>query len=97
MKRKLWVLLFVLAALLTLVCCALAENDPIKVTIEFPDNPKSAFMGAGEARVTITVKNTGDRALPGPVTLYNPAGKLEEGFGSPVLEVGASILLFVGI
>ena len=90
MKRKLTVLLLVLAALLALVCCALAENDPIKVTIEFPDNPKSAFMGAGEARVTITVKNISDRALPGPVTLYNPSGKLEESFGSPVLEVGAS-------
>ena len=90
MKRKLTVLLLVLAALLALVCCALAENDPIKVTIEFPDNPKSAFMGAGDARVTITVKNISDRALPGPVTLYNPSGKLEESFGSPVLEVGAS-------
>ncbi|MBR5345837.1 MAG: hypothetical protein IK127_08460 [Clostridia bacterium] len=90
MKRKLTVLLLILAALLALICCAYAEEDPIKVKLEFPDNPKSAFDGAGEVRVTITVKNISDRALPGPVTLYDPSSKPVESFGAPVLEVGAS-------
>ena len=90
MKRKLTVLLLVLAALLAIVCCAQAEKDPIKVDLKFPNNPKAAFEGAGEVSVTLTVTNISDRALPGPVTLYSPSQKMEESFGSPVLEVGAS-------
>ena len=40
--------------------------------------------------VTITVTSDSDGTMPSPVTLYDPAGHLIEGFGSPVLKAHES-------
>lgn len=71
------------------LCClcgaALAASDPLKVSMDLSQNKFSATQ---DITVTITVANTGEGDMPGPVTLYYPNGKQVEEFGSPTLAVG---------
>lgn len=72
-----------------ILCClcgaALAASDPLKVSMDLSQNKFSATQ---DITVTITVANTGEGDMPGPVTLYYPNGKQVEEFGSPTLTVG---------
>ncbi len=89
MNRKHLIPGLLLALLLALVCasCALAAEDPLKITMALSNNQ---FSEPKEITVSISVSNVGESDLPGPVTLYYPSGKQVEDFGSPVLAVGTS-------
>ena len=77
-----------LGLMLVLVCCVSAmADDQLKVTMDLSD---VTFTEPKEITVSISVTNTGDTAMPGPVTLRYPSGKQVEEFGEPVLEAGAS-------
>ncbi len=86
MKRRLIVLALSVAALLALFCCARAEYDPLKVTMELQTN---RFTEPRRITVGITVINTGESDMPGPVTLWYPNGKQVTEFGEPVLAAGS--------
>ena len=87
MKQRILVCL-TLALLLMLGLCgtALAANVP-EVSVVLSEN---RFSGPQEVTVTITVANTGDTDMPGPVALYNPDGKKIDEFGTPILAAGTS-------
>ena len=87
MKQRILVCL-TLALLLVLGLCgtALAANVP-EVSVVLSEN---RFSGPQEVTVTITVANTGDTDMPGPVALYDPDGKKIDEFGTPILAAGAS-------
>ena len=89
MKKKQLGLVLVLVLVLGLLCAgfALAESDSLKFNMELSS---SKFTEPKTITVSITVTNTGESDLPGPVTLYYPSGKQVEEFGSPTLTVGAS-------
>ena len=88
MKRRLIVLLVCVAALLVaLSATAMADFDPLKVSMSLSSN---TFTEPKTITVSIKVSNTGESDMPGPVTLYYPNGKQVEEFGSPTLSVGAS-------
>ncbi len=59
MKRFLIPLLAALCVL-SLVCAAQAEGDPVRVSMTISEN---RFTGPGETIVTIRVENTGPSAL----------------------------------
>ncbi len=84
MRQRL--LVFVALALL-LVCLggtALAA-DTMDFNLSLSENRLS---GPKEIGVTITVKNVGEQAMPGPVTLYYPDSSRIEEFGTPTLAPG---------
>ena len=87
MKKRLIFLSVLLLVMLGLVAVASAADDPVKVSMELSSN---SFSTPKEITVSITVTNTGESDMPGPVTLYYPSGKQVEEFGSPTLSVGAS-------
>ena len=89
-KRLLTALTVVLMLALLLVSGAYAaedDGDPVKLQMELSANE---FSEPKTITVSITVTNTSDAELPGPVTLYYPDGKQIEEFGEPVLAPGAS-------
>ena len=90
MKRRLIVCLVMILALvagLASTAAAEAEVGKLKVSIELSS---SKLAEPKEITVSIQVTNTGDADMPGPVTLYDPSGKMVEEFGSPTLTAGAS-------
>ena len=88
MKRRLIVLMLCVAALLVaLSATAMADFDPLKVSMSLSSN---TFTEPKTITVSIKVSNTGESEMPGPVTLYYPNGKQVEEFGSPTLAIGAS-------
>ena len=87
MMKRLIAGLVLLLALVGLCTCALADTDPIKVSIELSENK---FAAPKEISVSIQVSNTGDSEMPGAVTLLYPNGKQIEEFGAPVLAAGSS-------
>ena len=89
MKRRLIVCLVMILALVAGLAstAAEAEVDSLKVSIELSS---SKLAEPKEITVSIQVTNTGDADMPGPVTLYDPSGKMVEEFGSPTLTAGAS-------
>ena len=90
MKRRLIVCLVMILALvagLASTAAAEAEVGKLKVSIELSS---SKLAEPKEITVSIQVTNPGDADMPGPVTLYDPSGKMVEEFGSPTLTAGAS-------
>ncbi len=87
MKLRIPVLLILLAMLL-MGSVALAAEDPLRVEM---DLSAKRFSGPAEVTVTIRVINTRDEAMPGPMALYNPDGKLIEDFGRPTLSAGQTL------
>ncbi len=90
MKRKLFVMMLLSAALLALAGFAMAETDPIVCGMEV--NPQK-LAAPGPVDVTITISNSGDTDMKDPVTLYNPVSQVVEDFGtkgSVVLKAGES-------
>lgn len=88
MKRRLIVcLVAVLVLMLGLSGAAHAADDNLKIDMEFS---AYSFTAPKEITVSIKVSNSGERDMPGPVTLYYPNGKQVEEFGSPTLNVGSS-------
>ena len=88
MTRKHLIAAAAAVLIMTLVClCTAFADDPVKVTMDFS---ASQFTGPKTIDVKISVTNTGDTEMPGPVTLYYPSGKQVEEFGSPTLGVGES-------
>jgi len=85
MKRRFLIGLMAVMVLCCLCGAALAASDPLKVSMDLSQNKFSATQ---DITVTITVANTGEGDMPGPVTLYYPNGKQVEEFGSPTLTVG---------
>ena len=88
MNKKRLLLALALGIVLVLLCAAaLAADSPLtyKGTLS-----TYKFTGPKTVTVSITVSNSGEGDLPGPVTLYYPSGKQVEEFGSPTLNVGAS-------
>lgn len=87
-KRLLFTAVTVLVLALLFVSAAFAsEGDPLKVSMEMSAN---TFTEPKTITVSITVKNTGEGDMPGPVTLYYPNDKQVEEFGSPTLTAGSS-------
>ena len=85
MKRRFLIGLMAVMVLCCLCGAALAASDPLKVSMDLSQNKFSATQ---DITVPITVANTGEGDMPGPVTLYYPNGKQVEEFGSPTLTVG---------
>ena len=80
MKRRILLGLIVCLALCCLFGTAMAAYDPLKVSMSLSQNK---FTETQSITVSITVSNTGEGDMPGPVTLYYPNGKQVEEFGSP--------------
>ena len=87
MKRRILLGLIVCLALCCLFGTAMAAYDPLKVSMSLSQNK---FTETQSITVSITVSNTGEGDMPGPVTLYYPNGNQVEEFGSPTLTVGSS-------
>ena len=89
MKKRLFALLLLVAALCALLCMSALADDanPLRVAMQVSQN---SFTEPTQITVSIRVSNTGSETLPGPVTLFYPNGKQVEEFGAPVLEAGAS-------
>ena len=62
MKRRILIGLMVCVALCCLCVAALAATDPLKFSMELSQNKFTTTQ-------SITVYNTGEEDLPGPVTL----------------------------
>ena len=89
MKKRILVLVTLAALIiLGLVGAALAEEDPISLTMELS---ATRFSGPAEVTVNIKVSNTTDADMPGPLALYYPSGKIIEDFGTPTLSAGQSM------
>lgn len=92
MKRKVLLLISIIAAVSLSVGCALAADaDPIVCNMEI-DPPKLA--GPGTVNVTITISNSGDTDMKDPVVLYDPAAQIVSDFGTngaALLKAGDSI------
>lgn len=87
MKQRILVCLTI-ALLLVLGLCSTAMAATIpEVSVVLSEN---RFSGPAEVTVTISVTNTTDAKLPGPIALYDPDGHKIEEFGTPTLEAGAS-------
>lgn len=87
MKRRILIGFMVCVALCCLYVAALADTDPLKISMELS---QTKFTTTQDITVSITVTNVGEGDMPGPVTLYYPNGQVVEEFGSPTLAVGAS-------
>ena len=87
MKRRILLGLIVCLALCCLFGTAMAAYDPLKVSMSLS---QTKFTETQSITVSITVSNTGEGDMPGPVTLYYPNGNQVEEFGSPTLTVGSS-------
>ncbi len=87
--KRLWTLLFALAALLAPVLCAQAEGDPVTAYMSISEN---RFDGPAEITVTVSVTNNGQAALPQPVSILDPDGEAVEGLGEPILGPGESVI-----
>lgn len=88
MTRKHWIAAVAVALIMALVSFTAAlADDPVKVTMDLSANQ---FTGPKTIDIKISVANTGDTEMPGPLTLYYPSGKQVEEFGSPTLGVGES-------
>lgn len=77
-----------LALLLTVLLCgtAFAANIPA-VDMQLSE---TRLSGPKEITVTISVTNTADTDMPGPIALYDPEGRRIEDFGTPTLSSGAT-------
>lgn len=77
-----------LALLLTVLLCgtAFAANIP-SVDMQLSE---TRLSGPKEITVTISVTNTADTDMPGPIALYDPTGTRIESFGTPRLSAGAT-------
>lgn len=82
-------LVFVAALLALLAMCAtaMAYEDPVKITIVMEND----FAEPQEVDAAITISNTSDVDLPGPLTLYRPDGTLVDEIGSPTLAAGSVV------
>lgn len=78
MKRKVLVLLLVVASLLFCGYAA-AEEGPIVSGIEITP---TSLTGPGEIEVSITVSNATDADMKDPVVLYDPNGQIVSDFGT---------------
>ena len=77
-----------LALLLTVLLCgtAFAANIPA-VDMQLSE---TRLSGPKEITVTVSVTNTADTDMPGPIALYDPEGRRIEDFGTPTLSAGAT-------
>ena len=89
MKKRILVLVTLVALLvLGLSGAAMAAEDPIKLQMELS---ATRFSGPAEVTVTISVTNTTDEDMPGPLALYYPTGKMISDFGTPTLAAGQTL------
>jgi ABC-type sugar transport system substrate-binding protein len=74
MKKRLFALLLLVAALCALLCMSALADDanPLRVAMQVSQN---SFTEPTQITVSIRVSNTGSETLPGPVTLFYPNGK----------------------
>ncbi len=87
--RLLRLLVPLLCALLA-ACAAIAEHDdPVRVSMEFSTD---VFTAPAEIGVTIRVSNDGSADLPGPVTLYDPAGRQVADFGEYMMSANETYI-----
>lgn len=89
MKKRILVLVTLVALLvLGLTGAAMAAEDPIKLEMELS---ATRFSGPAEVNVTISVTNTTEEDMPGPMALYYPTGKMIQDFGTPTLSAGQTL------
>ena len=89
MKKRFLVLATLVALLvLGLTGAAMAAEDPIKLEMELS---ATRFSGPAEVNVTISVTNTTEEDMPGPMALYYPTGKMIQDFGTPTLSAGQTL------
>nr|MBR4281075.1 hypothetical protein [Clostridia bacterium] len=85
MKKR----ILVLAALMALIVLGLfsvaVAEEPVSMKM---DLSATRFSGPAEVKVTISVSNTTDADMPGPLALYYPNGKMISEFGTPTLAAG---------
>ncbi len=84
MKR----ILFLLAILIGLVRCAVAETVEPEFVMWLS---QEVVTGPMDVTVTIEVTNPYEQDMPGPLALYWPNGKIIEEFGMPTLKAGESL------
>lgn len=87
MRRKLFVLFAIVAAVLMLCASALAAEDPLHVSVQLST---AEFTEPQTISISIQVTNASDEDMPGPVTLYDPNNQKIEAFGEPILAAGTS-------
>lgn len=86
MKKRFLVLVALVALIvLGLTSAAMAAESPISVKI---DLSAKRFSGPAEVTVHISVSNTTDEDMPGPLALYYPNNKIISDFGTPTLSAG---------
>ncbi len=87
MKKRLLVFVALMMALMAMCATAMAYEDPVKIIIVMEKN----FSEPQEVDAAITISNTSDVDLPGPLTLYRPDGTQVEEIGSPTLAAGSVV------
>ena len=87
MKKRLCFAILAGLVLAALCLSAALAADPLKVSMELS---ASRFSAPETIAVSISVTNTGSCDLAGPVTLYDPDGRMVEAFGTPTLAAGES-------
>ncbi len=86
MKKRILVLVALVALIvLGLTSAAMAAEEPITMKM---DLSSTRFSGPAEVTVNISVSNTTDEDMPGPLALYYPNGKMISEFGTPTLTAG---------
>lgn len=86
MKKRILVLVALVALLvLGLTSAAVAADAPVSMKIGLSS---TRFSGPAEVTVNISVSNTTDEDMPGPLALYYPNGKMISDFGTPTLSAG---------
>ena len=86
MKKRILVLV-ALAALVVLGLMSVAMAAEAPITLKM-DLSSTRFSGPAEVTVNISVSNTTDADMPGPLALYYPDGKMITEFGTPTLAAG---------
>ena len=85
MKKRILVLVTLLCLLAVGLFSAAAAEEPVTMKM---DLSATRFSGPAEVKVTISVSNTTDTDMPGPLALYYPNGKMISEFGTPTLAAG---------
>ena len=85
MKKRILILVALVALIVLGLTGVAMADEPVSMKM---DLSATRFSGPAEVKVTISVSNTTDEDMPGPLALYYPNGKMISEFGTPTLAAG---------
>ena len=85
MKKRILILVALVALIVLGLTGVAMADEPVSMKM---DLSVTRFSGPAEVKVTISVSNTTDKDMPGPLALYYPNGKMISEFGTPTLAAG---------